>query len=343
MRAEYCRKISRRRPVLGPSWSRVGATRWYAVFAVDEAGNVSPASNIVSLDQRVPKKGAKAKKDEKNFRAKKGKPDSKLPAPTNFKATYNQNNIIEFSWDPVTAPGLAGYRVAFSDTNPEDMRGYYLELSNQPVNADQHIRTGDMVFVRKSLKDYSVDWMSNRLGNFAKAVRRYITEHVPKTLHMQPLAERTWRLAEHEAGTPVTEPGEYYLEMTLKSGEEHLVGFHGIADLNNSKQDFYPVPSDGAEYIMEVWLKTDAEGNPPVVFTWEGDERVGSFVGSHDLQPGTEWSRHEVRFTGRSSAEGRGAFLVLKVQGAGTYSFDNFESTALMLIFSIICPMNMSS
>ena len=99
-------------------WSRPGAKRWYAVFAVDETGKNSPASNVVSLEQRLGAKGSKPKNQTKGFRPNRRAQPTELPAPENFQASYNSNNIIEFSWDAVTSEGIAGYRVAYTDTDP---------------------------------------------------------------------------------------------------------------------------------------------------------------------------------------------------------------------------------
>ena len=184
-----------------------------------------------------------------------------------------------------------------------------------------------MIIVKRPLAEFTAEWFSNRLGNLTKQYRQYLPDLIPNALHAQSTEERTWRLVRHEESAVIPNAGDYYFEMTLKDGETQLVGQHGIPDISNTKQEYYAVPKDGAEYIMEVWIKAeDAGDSSSVIFTWDGDERIGGFVGAHPLEVGPQWKRHEVRFTGASSgADGHHAYFVLKTTGAGTFSFDNFR------------------
>ena len=156
-------------------------------------------------------------------------------------------------------------------------------------------------------------------------MRNYVPTGVPNDLHTQPVDQRSWRLIEHGLDSPVLGGGEYYLELELQAGETQLVGKHGIPDISNTQQEFYPVPADGKEYIMEVWMKADQAGRAPVTFTWDGDQRIGGFVGKNSIQVSDEWQRYEVRFTGQSSKEGHHAYFVLETKGPGVFSYDNFR------------------
>lgn len=306
-------------------WSRPGSERWFAVFAVDTSGNVSEPSNTLRFDQRVATKGAKPAKNEENFRAKRGGDSEAPPAPTGFKGGYNNDGILEFSWNPVQADDLAGYYLARSDTPPDVKRGIFLELAGEASTPEAEIQSGDMVIVSRTLAEFTPEWMSNRVANLSREYRKFIPDNVPNDVLAQPTDERTWRLAKHDGNTPVENPGEYYFEITVEPGETQLIGKHGIPDISNTQQEYYPVPKDGAEYIMEVWMKADQPGRAPVVFTWDGDDRIGGFVGEHPIQVSDQWEKHTVRFTGKSSDDGHHAYFVLKTQGPGTYAFDNYR------------------
>lgn len=305
-------------------WSRPGTHRWYTVFSVDKNGKASAPSNVVKLERRIPAKGAKRNRTQKNIRPR-GDGSADLPAPSNFRASYNDQGIIEFSWDPVDHPDVAGYRVMKSDTDPQNHRGEYLELEGRASTAEETLQKGDMVIVRKSLVSYDTGWMSNRLANLLRDVRKFIPDRIPNDIHTQKLEERTWRLVKHESNTPIKNAGEYYFELKVQEGETQLVGKHGIPDISTTSQEFYPVPEKNAEYIMEVWMKADKDGRSPVTFTFDGDNRVGGFVGSHPLQVTDQWKKYEVRFRGDNTNEGHHAYFVLKTDGPGIFSFDNFR------------------
>lgn len=307
-------------------WSRPDTSRWFSVIAIDKAGNKSEPATPVKLGRVAPSKGLKAETNMKVFRGR-GDDTVPPPAPTNFRASVNDKGLVELSWDPVEDDDLAGYRVIYSDTDPAANRGIYLQLSESPEDREKWIKKGDMVFVGKSLIDFDPSWLSPRLANLDRIIKDKYPDGVPEDLLMPQdrMPGTSWRLAKHEAGTPVANPGEYYFEMTIPEGGTEMVGKSGNADLGSTDQDFYAVPEDGKEYIMEVWMKADRNDRAPVVFTWDGDERVGGFLGQHPIQVGTEWKRYEVRFTGQSADKGNQAYLVLKAMGPGTYSFDNFR------------------
>ena len=306
-------------------WSRPGAERWFTVFAVDTSGNISEAATALRFKQRVAEKGARDQNKRENFRAKRNGDSDAPPAPTGFRGDYNEQGILEFSWDPVQADDLAGYYLARSDTPPNAKRGLYLELAGKAASPEAEIKKDDMIIVSRSLAEFTPEWMSHRVANLGKNVRDYIPENVPNDVLAQSSDERTWRLAKHEERTGVENPGEYYFEITLEPGETQLIGQHGIPDISTTTQEYYPVPKDGAEYIMEVWMKADQPGRAPVVFTWDGDDDVGGFIGKNPIQVSDQWEKYTVRFTGKSSDRGHHAYLVLKTQGPGTYAFDNFR------------------
>ncbi|MDF3129479.1 hypothetical protein P0Y35_09765 [Kiritimatiellaeota bacterium B1221] len=303
-------------------WSRKEAHRWFTVFAVDHAGNISRPATPIRQDRSQAEKGVKEKNHEVNFRAPRNSADTEAPpAPQNFQARINEQGIIECSWDPVAADDLAGYRLGRTDTDPASHRGVYLQMEGEGAP----IMQGDMVIVSKSLIDFTPAWLSHRVGGLNRQIRGNYPDGVPNDFIPDPDSGKTWRLVKHEADTPVPNPGEVYFEMTLREGDVELVGKSGIPDISTTQQEYYPVPEDGEEYIMEVWMKADRNDRAPVVFTWDGDKRVGGFVGETALQLTDQWKKYEVRFIGKSAAEGFHAYFVLKTEGPGTFAFDNFH------------------
>lgn len=304
------------------AWSRPGAERWFAVAAVDKAGNVSEPSRPVRLVRPSGQVNGKAATNERAFRRGRSADTDAPPTPRGFTASVNPDGFVEMSWDPVRAPDLAGYRTLYSDTDPARHRGVYLQLEG---NDGPAIRSGDMVFVSKPMVVFSRDWLSNRLAGLERVVRNHVPYGVPRGFDPHAEQGKTWKLVRHGEETPVPEPGEYYFEMTLRAGDTELVGRTGTPDLSNTRQDFYPVPDNGAEYVMEVWMKADRPDAPPVVFTWDGDPKIGGFVGRHSFRLSTRWQRYEARFTGQNSEKGGHAYLVLNASGPATFSFDNFR------------------
>ena len=135
-------------------WNRPGSERWFTVFAVDTSGNLSELGQTFKFEQRKKANGADATNERKNVRPKRNGDSEAPPSPTNLMAAYNEQGVIEFSWDPVVAEDLAGYVIARTDTDPAKHRGIYLELEGQAQSPEQEIKQGDMVIMSKSLVDF---------------------------------------------------------------------------------------------------------------------------------------------------------------------------------------------
>ena len=307
------------------AWSRPKSARWFAVVAVDQSGNVSAPSEAIRITRPDNSGDAKPQNEERRFKPQRNGDQIAPPAPSGFTAEAGSDGIVRFTWSPVEADDLAGYRIIRTDTDPSKHRGVYLQLVGTPNAPEQHIRKGDKVFVSKAMDHFSRDWFAHRVANLERQLKNIQPDGIPNGFDPEAVPGKTWRLVEHGEDAPVPGGGKHYLEMTLRDGDTEKVGHSDIPDLSNTKQEFYPVPVDGAEYIMSVWMKADRPDAPPVIFTWEGDEKIGGFVGKNPIQVTEEWQRHEVRFTGRASDTGNHAYLVLRTSGPATYSFDNFQ------------------
>ena len=304
------------------SWTRPGAERWFTVFALNADGTLSEAGDTVKLAFTPAAKGARA--DNKTIDFKAPRKPAGLPAPeapSDVRLATDSDGIVRASWSASPAPGVVGYKIGYTDTDPSAHRGSYLRLSRQPATPEEAIRRGDMIVVAKDMAPFLPEYLSNRLGGLDRELRSRIPAGIPNAIAG---ARDAWRLVPHEAGTPVEDAGQTYLEMTLKEGETQKVGLSGIPDLSTTTQTYYPVP-DRTEYTMEVWMKADRPDAPPVVFEHDGDKRVGGFVEPHPMQVGTTWKKYTHTFMGEPADQGHHAYLVLTAAGPATYSFDNFR------------------
>ncbi len=303
------------------SWSRRTAERWISVFSVDKNGNLSKASNSFKIKFAEPAEGASSNNEYINFKVpRNASNDSQPVAPENLKVTLDEErNIYKLKWDLVDSPDIAGYAIGVTDTDPSKHRGTYIELEKSPNSVP--LKKGDMVFVSKIINiGNPSELFSNRLGNLDRILRGFVPAGVPNDY----VISDSWKIVKHKKDTPVTDSGSYYLEITPEDGKPAHVGHFGIPDISTTQQDYYPVPEE-KEYKMEVWVKADKDNAPPVVFEWNGDARVGGFVGKTPFQPTTKWQKFEHTFMGKPSDEGHHAYFVITCQPGATYAFDNFR------------------
>lgn len=304
-------------------WTRPGAERWYSVSTVNADGVRTHATRPVKLTFTKAPRGTKIDNNTFAFRAPATpRGVSTAASVENLRAEVGGDGVVRFTWDaPADTTGLVGYALHYTDTDPATHRGTYLQLSRRAATPEETIKTGDMVIVAKEMIPMRLEYFSNRMGGLTTTIANWLPAGVPNALVLD---QDAWRLVPHAADTPVEDGGKTYFEMTVKSGESHKVGHHGIPDISTTSQNYYPVPA-AAEYTMEVWMKADRADAPPVVFEYDGDRRVGGFLQPHPIQVGTTWKKYTHTFMGSPTAEGQHAYLVLTATGPATYSFDNFR------------------
>lgn len=305
-----------------PDWARPTAERWFTVFAINADGTLSPAGNVTKLPFAKVAKGGKAQNQTIQFQAPKKAAGLPAPAaPGNVQARLDDNGLIRLTWEPSASEGVVGYKIGYSDTDPSNLRGMYLQLSRQPANPDEAVKTGDMIIVSKLMAPFKPEYLSNRIGALGSALSKWLPYGVPNPIAAQ---EGQWRMVSHPANTPVENPGKTYLEVTVKQGDTQKIGLSGIPDISTTQQTFYQVPEE-TEYTMEVWMKADRADAPPVIFQFDGDPNVGGFLDPYSMQVTTEWKKYTHTFMGRPSDKGFHAYFVLACSGPATYSFDNFR------------------
>ena len=299
---------------------RPEATLWVAVQAVDRKGRVSDPSRAVRIT--VPKR----------ITAQEGRNDALVPAPrgdsrgsgsspaapTGLTARVDGTGMLTLTWDRV-GRGLAGTRVLVSDVAPSEHRGWMLELAN---TTHQHgIRKGDLITIRaRSYGRARRGLLSADGWGRATAARPFRPKLVPIWPDDDP--QRTWRLAPHEPGTAVEDPGETYLELTHRRGSTTRIG--GPTD-GGTDGRWYEVLEPGRTYRLEVWLK--AEPGIRVRFIHTGRaERLIPQKFARGWKPRPTWRRYVADFTPtRRQKKDAANQTFLEVSGKGTIGIDNLR------------------
>jgi hypothetical protein len=307
------------------NWNRPNAPYFFAVQAVDKAGNLSAPSPALAITS--PGKPSTVNPVNVTERFKPAKPflgiggSTRPPdSPAALRGRLGADGILVLEWDAVKNPNLAGYVVLRADLPPERHDGYYLQLEKQAAGPAQHVRAGDMIILSKKL--YSV----SRQRELTQRVWGAGGEHsrlLPGLVGFFPdeNADRQWELVRHETGTPVEEAGETYLKLRLGPGSrEALMSFnHG-----GSGQAFYEV-LENTTYVGEVWLRRDGAGS--VQFRLAGFyERGPNPIAPVVFEVGRNWKKFAFRFTPPAVMSGEGvAGMLLEFTGPGTFDVDNFR------------------
>lgn len=315
-------------PAANPSFSfrwdghnRPDARYYFTVRAMDGSGKLSPPAAAVSFERPANTGKNVAPTPLIDFRPPRAPTDGKPPpAPTSLRGRLQQDGALLLEWDPVTAPGLVGYIVYRSDYPPERHAGYFFQLAKEPASIRQHIRSGDLVVVSK--KFYSAS--RNRLfSNRVWGAEGETSMLLPSTVNFFPDENpaKTWELVPQAPGTPVENPGETCLKLTLAAGVREIVGLYNHS---GKAQSWYPV-LEQRSYRIEAWMRQ--EGSGAVRFKFEGFHGTKPNV----IEPivftvGTKWKKYVATFTPPavqdSALPGR---MALEFSGPGTFHVDNFR------------------
>ncbi|MGF1482885.1 MAG: hypothetical protein ACFBZ8_00810 [Opitutales bacterium] len=305
-------------------WKWAGITRpdvpyYFAVQAVDTAGNVSEPSNHVSF-MRPDVVGGQGSAT-KPFKAQRNTSDSTPPAaPTNLTGEIQEDGSLKLTWEASAADDLAGYAIRYSDYDPENHRGEYMQLEGKAASEDENIRKGDMIFVAKKFYDGSrKKYHSNRVWG----ANRHNRDTLPGLVNFYPDEDpnKTWKLVQHDSDTPVEDPGETYLDIKLGEGTEHGLSIYNHA---GSAQNWYEVLMPDTPYVVEFWMKYDGPGTPKVTFLLSGIH--SQKVAPIDFAPTGEWAKYQANFSVPSVPDSSQASqMILTMSGPGTYSIDNYR------------------
>ncbi|MFW6286874.1 MAG: hypothetical protein ACOC29_02935, partial [Candidatus Sumerlaeota bacterium] len=302
-------------------WSRPDSDRWFTVFAIDKAGNLSEHSNAVKVRRPDEAKG-KTPNKTKGFKENKRLEDTQAPpAPRNLKADVQSDGVVKFTWAPVQADDLAGYVFARSDVNPNEHKGMYFELEGKASNPEEELKEGDVVITHMSYREFDRSVRSVRMDNLWRTNAAFYPGMIPGEFYPTGSPERTWRLVDHPANSPVEEGGQTYLEMDLRTPDKISMGGYM---LGNTDQTWYNVPDPEHEYVIEVWLKADRPNVPPVVFETTGKEGMLQPFPRIEFQPTTEWKKFSEKIKPLPLDRTVGQ-VWLHFAGPGKISVDNFR------------------
>lgn len=300
-------------------WNRPGVPYHFAVRAVDSAGKLSPVSNVVAVTRPEKIGGGESNNKLKVLKGISGAVGD-LPAPRGLKAVIEPDNSLRLDWDAAADERVAGYLVYRSDDPPETHRGYYLQLSKTPAEADLHIRAGDMVIVDKKFYDASRQrYHTHRVWGAPSETQALMPGLVPFFPDEDPA--KTWQLVRHADATPVAEAGETFLRLQLAAGVPVALGTYAYA---GTGQSWYQV-LDTQPYRVDVWLRRKGSGK--VVFKLLDYFGPGSHkVEPIEFSPGADWQRFTATFTPPvvqpGSQPGR---IVLEFTGPGSFDIDNLR------------------
>lgn len=294
------------------SFNRRGVPWYYTVRAVDAGGNLSRASAAVAVVPPAKPGKVSEKPAFKNMKLK-GQSES-LPVPKNLAIRTTVSSTVLLSWDPV--PGATGYMVFRSDVPPENVRGYSIALEGK----GEAIRKGDMVLLRKKFYAPSrAEVATNRVWGANSPASAFGVPLVPG-MPGDPGRVAT-RLLPHPANTPVQDPGETYLQVDLKNGEDIFLGRYNHAGPANG---YYPVLTPGQTYRFEIWLR--ATGNIKGRFGMGGVYK--SVPGLPvEFPVGPEWKKYTVDFRAPTTdaANRKVGQMGIRLFGNGQVDADNFR------------------
>ena len=300
-------------------WNRADVPDYFSVSAVDKNGNESAPAKAVHTTRP---KDVKAAPNNALVRFKPPRRPSESaapPAPGNLKGALQTDGTFLLTWDAAEAPDLAGYRIHRSDYAPQDQKGFFIQLPTKPADPAKHIKAGDFVIVDKKFYSYSRRaYCSNRVWGASqnnRVARPGLVDFYPDE---DPA--KSWKLAVHEADTPVEDAGETYLKLILKDQAKISLATYNHA---GTGQDWYKV-LEAKPYKVDVWLRKDGAGAAPVRF-----RLTGHFDGTVEpilFEVGSEWKKFEGTFTIPAVQPGsRPNQMALEFTGPGTFCVDNFR------------------
>jgi hypothetical protein len=295
-------------------WNRPDAPYYFTVRAVDGSGHLSPAAKsvVVNSPKALPSQRPEAQNSLSEM--KWSDTGGKLEAPTGLSAVLTDKETIRIAWDAVR--GAEGYVVFRSDVPPSEHRGHFLELEGQgPV-----IEAGDLVIIRtrfhraeRGQRLTNRVWNANaEAGPFKNKLLGWSDEP----------GNGSWTLVPHDAQTPVNEPGETFLRLSLAEREKVVLGSYNHSGLD---QSWYEVLEPGRSYRFEVWMR--GRSARPVTFSLTGyyasnEARVDPIRFSIT----SEWKKYSGTFeVPKVHPSKQAGQMELRIEGPGNVDLDNFR------------------
>jgi hypothetical protein len=295
------------------SWHRRDTRYHFSVRTLDHTGQLSATGAYVSVLVPAGFPNSAIEPGHQTLEIETLGNNGWLEPPEQLEAELTSDGTVSLTWSPVN--GAAGYVLFRSDTHPSEHRGFYLELSESgPL-----IREGDLAIIRTRFLQPDRDaLLTNRAWGSSRDGRPFLND----SLFWPDQEDGDWHLVPHSSDTPVEQPGETFVRITLEESETRTIG-----NWNHSGtgQSFFPVLQPGKAYQVDVWMRGDVE--QPITFELTG------FLGRGDtgIEPiefhvSSQWQRFRASFevpqlhTGEEVGR-----TILRLSGPGTIDVDNFR------------------
>jgi hypothetical protein len=300
------------------NWNRSNVPYYFSVRAIDKWGNLSDFATSIKI---IKPKGAihtTTKNDLIKFKPRfkislLGNPET----PQNLTSTLTAEGLLKLSWNASKKP-VTGYLVFKSDTPPEKHKGFYLGLTND----GPAIKKGDMVIIHKKFYTGSRKKNhSNRVWYTRKEIR--MTRHPLIPIFSDENPDQQWELLPHPSDTPVEQPGETYLRLTLRKADELELGHYNHS---GSEQDWYIVLQPMEEYQIEVWMRSDQQQVVEFKASRIYGDRSKSKIKPIKFTTTNEWRKYTATFVPPIQYKGgKPQRMYLLIHGPGTIDIDNFR------------------
>lgn len=303
-------------------WYRPDVPYYYTVRAVDQNGNESTDSNVVNVT-RPDKTGTAGSNNVISFDPPGSPSETNAPsAPANLNVTVDAGTgIVTLTWDAVSDPDLAGYRVYIADSPPAQHRGFGIDLATVPADPDQHIRAGDMVFLE--LKRYT--WSRNRyLSNRVWGTSQYGQPPPRIPFHNEEDPDLAWALVPHPSPIPsgFDDRGETCLLLDIGKAQEVPIYQYNHGSL---EQSWYKVLQTNKTYVADVWLRQEGLTDGTVTFLLTGF--YSGRIAPIPFSVGGTWQRFTSTFSADEIYETGGGVGTMRLEfdGPGRVWMDNFR------------------
>lgn len=301
-------------------WNRPAADYWFAVQAVGPDGEASAPSEAVRIvsPAEIPARGAPpALIPSPAGPGAAGQ--SGPPPPRDLAAVLTEAGTVRLVW-AADGPVPAGWRVLISDAPPAAHRGYHGLLENGDAGAP--IKEGDLVILSKTFETASrKQYHTNRVwgaGADTGMTRQPLVDFFPDE---DPA--RTWRLVPHDPDTPVTDPGETYLQLELARGASVRIGGYNYG---GTGQHWYEVLEPGREYVLEFWARADRPGRVRPLIEGPYARPGPGQIRLQTLVLGRDWRHYALRFTPQVPlTDGEPGWMGVEIADPGTFDIDNLR------------------
>ncbi len=316
---------------------------WFCVKAVDQFYQFSEASNAVHVrtgDKTAGQENPEPYPGWQRFDVQAADKPAPPPAPENFRVRRD-GDILEFTWDPVEAEHLRGYKIFATGYAPGQHKGFELVLAGREPRPDQLVQKHDIVFVdhyKTALtpEDRSpyVNWPALRGAIASPFKKAHFQEPYGLWSDASDNYPATWQLVEHPDPIPraFVGRGSTCLKWTVES--DALTGFP-LTPYAHKADTWYPALQPG-QYTFEAWVQ--GSGRASLVFVGPFAPKGVELPYGQRAHPAAEyhipplqipltdqWRKVTGAFTVPAYLEEGLGWICLAFRGPGTLYLDNLR------------------